>query len=198
LTETFHINEHSHYGILDLQQFAALQGLSAKREIEGKGKEYLAQLLLGGPCEIVYDDKGKPHIKDKPVHISLTHSHEKLALIVNTHEPTGIDIELIRDKVHRIRHKFLNAAEMACAGDHTEKLLVYWAAKETLYKIYGLKEVDFIAHLSVADFAFGEKGTIEGRISLPGLDKRYALHYEQTGDYILTYALHELTGNPTT
>jgi 4'-phosphopantetheinyl transferase len=41
-------------------------------------------------------------------HISISHSHDKLAIIVNEKEATGIDIELIRDKVLKIKHKFLS------------------------------------------------------------------------------------------
>lgn len=192
MTEVFNINAHAYYGIIDLAAFAAQEGLTAKREIETKGKEHLAARLIDERCEIVYDDKGKPFVKDSHLHISISHSHDRLAMMVNSREATGIDIELIRKNVVNIKTKFLGQAELADAGDHVEKLLVYWAAKETLYKIYGLKEVAFIENLFVEPFEYKDRGQLTGHIRLPAFNKRFALHYEEIKDYILVYALHEL------
>lgn len=194
MIEVFNIKKGLFFGILDLNAFAKEKGLSAKRDIETQGKHYLiSELLDREAVEIIYDDKGKPHLAGDPRHISLSHSHDKLAIIVNDHEPTGIDIELIRDKVLRIRHKFLSPPELAEAGDDVEKLLVYWAAKESLYKIYGLKEVDFITHLFVKPFNKHNLGTITGEIRLPAFKKTFELNYQSIDDYILVYALSELS-----
>lgn len=193
LTEVFNINAHAHYGIIDLAAFAEQEGLTVKREIETKGKEYLIGHLIKEPCEIVYDDKGKPFVKDSHLHISVSHSHDRLAIMVNTQEATGIDIELIRTNVVNIKTKFLGQAELEDAGNHVEKLLVYWAAKETLYKIYGLKEVAFIANLFVEPFEYKGEGQLRGHIRLDSFNKRFALQYQELNGYILVYALHELT-----
>lgn len=169
------------------------ENLSAKREIETKGKEYLANYLLGDNCIIEYDDKGKPYLSCDSRHISISHSHDKLAIIVNEKESTGIDIELIRDKVLKIKHKFLTNEELLEANDDVEKLLIYWAAKETLYKIYGLKEVDFIAHLFVKPFTKHNLGTIIGEINLPNFKETFELNYQILEDYVLVYASNKIT-----
>jgi 4'-phosphopantetheinyl transferase len=192
LIEVFNIKKGLFFGILNLEAFALEKGLSVKREIETQGKLYLLSKLLDERCTLIYDDKGKPHLAKDPRHISLSHSHDKLAIIVNENEPTGIDIELIRNKVLRIRHKFLSAPELAETADDVEKLLVYWAAKETLYKIYGLKEVDFIANLFVKPFNKHNLGTIIGEINLPNLKKTFELNYQSIDNYILVYALSEI------
>jgi phosphopantetheinyl transferase (holo-ACP synthase) len=194
MIEVFNIKKGLFFGILDLAAFAREKGLNAKREIETLGKNYLmARLLDNDAAQIVYDDKGKPYLANDPRHISLSHSHDKLVMIINEHEPTGIDIELIRNKVLRIRHKFLSPAEMDETGENVEKLLVYWAAKETLYKIYGLKEVDFISHLFVKPFIKHNLGTIIGEINLPDFKKYFELNYQSVDDYILVYALSEIS-----
>ena len=193
MIEVFNIKKGLFFGILDLDAFASQKGLSAKREIETLGKQYLISKLLDREAvQIIYDSKGKPHLAGDTRHISLSHSHGKLAIIVNDHEPTGIDIELIRNKVLRIRHKFLSPAELAETGDDVEKLLIYWAAKESLYKIYGLKEVDFITHLFVKPFNKHNLGTITGEINLPAFKKAFELNYQSIDNYILVYALSEL------
>lgn len=192
MIEVFNIKKGLFFGILDLEAFSLERGLSAKRDIETQGKLYLlGQLLDNEAIGLIYDEKGKPHLANDTRHISLSHSHDKLAMIINEREPTGIDIELIRDKVLRIRHKFLSAPELAETGDDVEKLLIYWAAKETLYKIYGLKEVDFVTHLFVRPFQKHHLGTIIGEINLPAFKKSFELNYQSIDHYILVYALSE-------
>lgn len=193
MVEVFNIKQGLFFGILNLDEFAAANNLSAKRELETKGKEFLIKRLLDREdCLIAYDDKGKPYLPGDTRHISVSHSHDKLAIIVNEQEATGIDIELIRDKVLKIKNRFLTAAELADAGDDVEKLLIYWASKETLYKIYGLKEVDFIEHLLVKPFTKHNLGTIIGVIGLPGFNESFELNYQLLDNYVLVYALKKL------
>ena len=193
MIEVFNIKKGLFFGLLDLNQFALSNGLTIKRDIETRGKNYLISRLLDDSCKIIYDDKGKPHLENDTRHISLSHSHDKLAIIINETEPTGIDIELIRDKVVKIKHKFLSVPELTETGNDVNKLLIYWAAKETLYKIYGLKEVDFIANLFVKPFNKHNLGTIIGEINLPDFKKTFELNYQFIDNYILVYALSDIS-----
>jgi 4'-phosphopantetheinyl transferase len=192
LIEVFNINEGIYFGLLNLDEYANLYSLTAKRDIESQGKFFLITHLLDTTANIDYDEKGKPFLTNNTSHISISHSHNKLAIIINEHEATGIDIELIRDKVVKIKHKFLSASELEDANDDVEKLLVYWAAKETLYKIYGLKEVEFIEHLFVKPFTKHNLGTIIGEINLPHFHESFQLNYQLLDDYVLVYALHKI------
>jgi 4'-phosphopantetheinyl transferase len=110
-------------------------------------------------------------------------------LIINKTHNTGCDVELIRDKVLKIQHKFLNTLELNICNNNLEKLIIYWAAKETLYKIYGLKSLDFKENLSVEDFADNK---IIGKITNSSVEKQYLLHWEKLGTYILVYCLNEI------
>ncbi len=177
---------------MKLPEYAALHGLGFKREIERNGSQFLLKEVLGKHVEPVYTDQGKPFLEGENCHISISHSHDMLAVCVNNAEATGIDIELIRDKVIKIRHKFLNKAETNAAGNNIEKLIVYWACKESLYKIYGLKEVDFIQHLFVNDFELSNEGDITGEIKMTGFNKKYKMHYQKLQDYMLVYILNEI------
>ena len=192
MVEVFNIKEGLFFGLLNLDEYADSLGLTMKREIETQGKNHLIKHLLNKDAEIAYDEKGKPFLTNDSKHMSISHSHNKLAIIVNEMESTGIDIELIRDKVLKIKHKFLTPEELKDADDNTEKLLIYWAAKETLYKIYGLKEVDFIEHLFVKPFTKHNLGTIIGQINLPNFTKSFYLNYQILDDYVLVYALNKI------
>ncbi len=192
MIEVFNIKEGLFFGVLNLNEYANSLDLTAKRDIETHGKNYLINRLLDQEATIMYDEKGKPFLTNDTRHISISHSHDKLAIIINETEATGIDIELIRDKVIKIKHKFLSPAELLDAKDNVEKLLIYWAAKETLYKIYGLKEVDFIEHLFVKPFTKHNLGTIIGEINLPNFAESFHLNYQILDDYVLVYALNKI------
>ena len=195
MIEVFNIKEGLFFGVLNLNEYANSLDLIAKREIETQGKNYLINRLLNQEATITYDEKGKPFLTNDTRHISISHSHDKLAIIVNEKEATGIDIELIRDKVLKIKHKYLSAAELIEANNDVEKLLIYWAAKETLYKIYGLKEVDFIEHLFVKPFTKHNLGLIIGEINLPEFKETFELNYQLLDDYVLVYALNKINNN---
>lgn len=192
MIEVFNIKQGHFFGILNLKAFASKNNLTAKRSIELEGKQFLLDVLLGNTSQIYYDEKGKPHLVDNSNHISISHSHDKLAIMVNEKEPTGIDIELIREKVLKIKHKFLSESELLNANNDIEKLVMYWAAKETLYKIYGLKGVDFIEHLFINPFTKSNLGTIIGEVGLPNFKEQFALNYQIIDNYVLVYALKKL------
>lgn len=184
------ISDHQRLGLLDLREFAAAEGLTSARECETLGTRFLVQELLGGnPCNILYTEHRKPYLEGRSEKISVSHSHDRLAVIMNAREETGVDIELIRDKVLRIRYKFLNEQENKFAGGDVEKLITLWAAKESMYKAYGRKQLDFSAHMSVQPFSGNE---LRGSLARGDVRHEFALRRERIGDYILVYILHEI------
>ncbi len=186
------IGENKRLALLDLHAFSLSKGLITRRELERGGFRHLLKELFGREIEPQYTPEGKPFLNSENCHISLSHSHDMLAVIVNSEEATGVDIELIRDKVLKIKHKFLSEKELKFAGENVEKLIVYWACKEALYKLYGMKEVDFIENLHVEDLVLKEKGEISAEIGLQHFHKKYRLHYEKLKDYMLVYVLNEV------
>ena len=193
MIEVFNIQEGLFFGILDLKEFSQQHPDVSKRDIETLGKNFLLAHLTTDRTQLIYDDKGKPHLSNDSRHLSISHSHDRLVIIINEKEETGIDIELLRDKVLKIKHKFLSVSELADANDDVEKLLIYWAAKETLYKIYGLKEVDFIKHLAIEPFMKQTHGKLKGFINLSNFNASFELNYQLVDNYALVYALKKIT-----
>ena len=68
----------------------------------------------------------------------------------------GIDIEYRSDRVKRIRSRFLAPEEEQNidTAHEEEHLLVYWCAKEALYKLAGQEEVDFREQLHISPFPY--------------------------------------------
>jgi len=68
---------------------------------------------------------------------------------------------------------------------------VIWGAKETMYKIYGKKGVDFKENMSIEPFQYLEKGQIIGRIQMENYGKEMEIHYEKISNCMLTWGLLE-------
>jgi len=184
------INAHTRLGLLDLKALAIVKNITAKRDIEKSGTHFLLGKLLGNDdFELGYTVENKPYLKGSDSHISVSHSHDWLAIILNEKQNTGVDIELVRDKVRNIQEKFLGEKELAFARDNTEKLLICWAAKEAMYKLHGKKDLNFIDGIEVEDPTGDE---IYGSINLPEHSKRYRLKTEKIENYRLVYVLNEV------
>lgn len=190
MIEIREINPDITIGILDLRAYSEQHSLVVKRDIEKSGtRELLKQLLGTEDFELCYTPENKPYLKNSQKHISISHSHDKLVIICNKRANTGIDIELVRDKVQNIQHKYLSEKEIRFAANDPDRLITLWAAKEALYKVYGLKEVEFIKNLSIEEYSGAE---IRGRIEIKNINKSYKLIHEKIDDYKMVYVLHEI------
>lgn len=190
MLEIRNISDHQRLGLLNLQACFPDQNRFSKREIEKKATAYLLkQLISNDDFELCYTEHNKPFLKGCIERISISHSHDMLCVLVNSREETGVDIELLRDKVLNIRHKFLSMPEQEFAGSDIERLISLWAAKEALYKVHGRKSLDFKANLAIEPFT---DDTLTGHILLPGSKPSYRLKREKIGNYILVYILHEI------
>ena len=153
-------------------------------------KQWLATRLLLASffknVTILYDEYGKPYL-DNNWKISISHSREFVAIILNEQNDCGIDIEKVADKVNKIKHKFLNPLDLikiTC----DEHLTLYWGAKEALYKYYGKKEVLFKENLFIEEFS-SKKSAFNGRIELEDFKVTIPMSWKKIEDYILTYTL---------
>ena len=106
---------------------------------EKKGLMLLLKRYFNEDVQLNYDINGKPFINNNKTHISVSHSRHLLALIVSN-QNVAIDLELVSDKVQRVKTKFLNDQELIeTINDDNVILTTYWCAKETLFKYLGLK-----------------------------------------------------------
>ena len=76
-----------------------------------------------------------------------------------------------------------------------EQLTVFWCAKESLYKLYGKKELAFKKNLIIEPFQYAEKGNIKGWIKNSSVNKSFALQYEKLNsgndNYMLVYVINQ-------
>ncbi len=149
---------------LDLKPQSLDRVLGMKSELHQRGFLSVRHLLREfgyTDQDLFYDDNGKPHLKDGK-HISITHSFTFSGVIVSDKE-VGIDIEMQRDKIAVIAHKFVdyefNYLDKS-ADDYINKLTVIWGIKESLYKLFATPGMLFKEHFLVIPFTFEEGETI--------------------------------------
>ena len=140
-------------------------------------------------ADVFYDEFGKPYLKDKN-YISITHSFTFTAIIISKKNPVGIDVEKQRDKIVKIAHKFTPIEEYKTIANHealVSKLTIVWGAKESLYKIYGKKKLQFLHHIYIEDFSFIDTKTT-GVIKYKGYVSSYDICFLEFEGFTCVYA----------
>lgn len=190
--------EESESFFLEQLQLEASEALQLSR-IQGKKRlEWLAvrQLVhrMSGSAEripFLKDTWGKPHLRDAGMEVSISHSGN-LAAAILAPVSVGIDIQLPVEKITRIGPRFLSPEELASvsAGNEIMHLHVFWGAKESLYKAYGRRELDFCAHIRIHPFTYDpDGGRCHGEIRKEDQVVHYDIHYRIEEGAMLVYAL---------
>lgn len=153
----------------------------------------IGHLFGNGKAIVSYQNNGKPSITNLPGHISVTHSGTFSAVIYNADHRVGIDIEHIKPRIENVAERFLSEKELEeiCNPLRLEHLVSLWAAKETLFKLWGKEEVDFIEHLYIEPFVPSAAHTAIGHIRHQGADQSYTLHFSRVSDYVLAWTIEQ-------
>ena len=127
-----------------------------------KQREWLASRLLiqqlAEQFGITYtgthkDEHGKAYLVNNNSHISITHTFEYVAVVINPESAVGIDMEKMDAKLQRTSRKYLSEPEFEHAANDLSALCTYWCAKEALYKLYGKKKISFRESIYIKPFS---------------------------------------------
>ncbi len=137
------------------------------------------------------DSNGKPYLVNFPYKLSLTHSFDYAAVMLSSKGEVGIDLEIVKDKVVRIQHKFLKPEELAfIQGENTiEQLYACWCAKEAVYKLQGNRGVSFLDNMTIQPFEYQAQGVLQLQLTTSTYTHTYDVHFEKFGEYMLGYAV---------
>ena len=163
---------------------------SEKKRLQWFASRHLANLMLGMPDIIVNDETGKPNFKSSAINISISHTVGFAAVILSKHCAVGVDVEAVVPKIERIAHKFLTEDEIAAipADEKTAKLILYWSAKESLYKLYGWGALEFKTQLLIEPFVLQQSGILKADIITPHLPlKNLTVYYEFFEGHVMTW-----------
>lgn len=123
-----------------------------QRKSEVQKKQFLAirnilSELSIDDRDMKYEESGRPYVIGGQ-NISLSHS-DTFAAVILSDNVVGIDIEIMNDRILKIKDKFLET-EL----NYPEKLevataLIYWNIKESIFKAVPKKGVDFKKNILV-------------------------------------------------
>lgn len=180
---------------LTQEEHLLVDRMKGRRKIEWLSSRHLVHLMSErvNRAEILKDEHGKPYIHDSDHFISFSHTHGMSAAIASK-KVVGVDIQNIVPKITRIAPKFINSAEWKQVESHHNDLHldlmhIIWGAKESLYKAYGKRGLDFKEHMSMTELQWnGDKAQFEGHVRKGDFNKRYDIFAEKIQQHILVYA----------
>lgn len=114
--------------------------------------------------KILYRDNGEPYLFPQDFHISISHSYPLAALAISK-KRVGIDLEKRKEKIKKIRHKFiLHEDSYIDNSEEVDFLTAIWCVKEALYKIHHSKHWSLKKHYDVLPFELKEEFTVKSRV----------------------------------
>lgn len=121
-----------------------------KKRLQHLAGRFLLQYLFP---DFPYDqiqiaDTRKPYLAGERYQFSISHCGDYAAAIVSRTHRVGVDVEETKDKILRIKDKYLSPGEQKLfipdpATPDSRLLTLLWSAKESVFKWYGAGEVDF-------------------------------------------------------
>ena len=159
-------------------------------------KQFLAVRILCskliGACKIMYRPGGMPYLEGKEQHISISHCHDYVAIIISNSPAIGIDIQKIDNKILRIRNRFVNDEDKKIIDfENIKHLTLLWCVKESLYKINGDPKVFFKEHMKLEHWYNQASSQLKASINLDLYRRKHQFKFEILENYVLVYTVFD-------
>ena len=164
------------------QELSALQQL---RRLEWLSSRWLLHKITGAQqrLPLAKDAFSKPFFLDQPdLYCSLSHSQGIVGALTSV-QNCGCDIQVLVEKMPAIARKFLGEAEATFVAQFPESVRfelyhLFWTAKESLYKNYGIKALDFRKNIFVYALEWdGFSGQAKAGIEKNDFRQHYQLRF---------------------
>ena len=162
---------------------------SVQREREWLASRLLLSTVTGRPAHMAHTESGKPFLTDSTQHISLSHTKEYAAVAISDTQDIGVDIEQYSPRVQRVSKRFLHPQEqpLPFKGDLTWGLLLYWSAKESIYKCMEHPDADF-RNILIHSFTPSEAGRFHAESLSEHTPCQFNISYVIGQNFVLTCA----------
>lgn len=130
----------------------ASEAFSASRRAEYLSWRAVLSRHLGRVVQVEYDALGAPRLVSGSLHIGVSHTVGRVAVIVSK-APCAVDIEHAERDVSRISDRFMTATERALATGNRVAVAI-WSARECYYKLLRDRSLSLLTDISVTDVDF--------------------------------------------
>jgi phosphopantetheinyl transferase len=171
--------------------------LLKKRQSEYIATRLLLQQLRGEKTEIVYQNSGRPQIKNSAQNISISHSAE-LAVIFISNDLPGIDVENASRNIDKVVNRFLHKTEFEwIEKSENPKFLkiLFWCAKEAIYKCACQSGIQFDTQIFIPPFEFSKTDFFRGKLIYQHRVANYNLWYFYFQSNIIVYCVEVKNSN---
>jgi 4'-phosphopantetheinyl transferase len=210
LIQEIRIDEHTRVGVWSIQESShelrpllifskseeefMFRVTNEDRRTQWMASRVLLKTLLDTTefVDIYVDEFGKPDLQNFEYRMSISHTAAYSAVILSDRYNVGIDIESVRQDLDRIKQKFMRPDELATLPEknYLPKVLLYWSAKEVMYKIYARRKLDFREHMGLFPFELGKDGgRARGWVKKGDYDREFEIEYRRNGNYFMVYAI---------
>lgn len=180
-TIDYYLSELSHKEWLEIVE----NTISVNRKKTLLATRLLLKHLVGSEKHICYLESGKPYLSDRTWNISISHTKDYVAIVVNKERNLGLDIEQRTDKVLRVEERFIGHGEYIEESNKTLHLLLHWSAKEAAFKYLNPPSIDFTQHLQVKPFEVEDSGKLEIRETISGINNTFCARYIIMSEFVL-------------
>lgn len=180
---------------IELTKNCELRVNGMKSELHRRGFisiRHLMQIEGYQDKDLYYDEAGKPHLHDG-TRISISHSFQFTGIILSKSLDVGIDIEMQREKIRRIAHKFTTYNIENKEGptpDSVRHLTLLWGAKESLYKIAAIPGLSFREHIFIEP-DFPDKEWFSGSVLFNSNQTNYRISHNEFEGFTCVYAIKQ-------
>ena len=178
--------------ISDEKEFENLKQKSPKRLIEKQMVRQMLRKILPNH-KIRYHENGQPYLEPFDKFVSVSHSFPYAVLAISE-KKIGVDIEQVKDRIDKIKHKFLHPKEidwLSRAESGIEHLTAIWCIKEALFKIHSSKQWSFKEFYVVDEFLLDQFSKIKCKVFDKNREDKFLAYLEKIENYYLAITEEE-------
>jgi phosphopantetheinyl transferase len=150
---------------------------SENRKLEILAAKALLKKMCGN-SKLDYNEYGAP-ILDNNKKISVSHSKQLVAIIVSELK-TGIDIEIISNRILKIKDKFISKYDNI--NESQEDLTIAWSTKECIFKWHEKGNINFKDDILIKSINHSSK-----KIEVSFDKNLFILNFLKINNHILVY-----------
>ena len=177
--------------ISDEKEFENLKQKSPKRLIEKQMVRHMLRKILPN-YKIRYHENGQPYLEPFDKFVSVSHSFPYAVLAISE-KKIGVDIEQVKDRIDKIKLKFLHPKEIDWLGrvESGIHLTAIWCVKEALFKIHSSKQWSFKEFYVVDEFLLDKFSKIKCKVFDKDREDKFLAHLEKIENYYLAITEEE-------
>ena len=178
--------------ISDEKEFENLKQKSPKRLIEKQMVRQMLKKILPNH-KIRYHENGQPYLEPFDKFVSVSHSFPYVVLAISE-KKIGVDIEQVKDRIDKIKLKFLHPTEIDWLDrveSGIEHLTAIWCIKEALFKIHSSKQWSFKEFYVVDEFLLDKFSKIKCKVFDKDREDKFLAHLEKIENYYLAITEEE-------